>query len=191
MLYLTLRKQIEEVREYAKDIEAYYLLYDELMRDRPGSLVEYLKRREALYYRLPRIEAITVPHDGTYLFNNFLAHTSISQDGFPLNARGANEYTKYRSELMQLFGKMEMKRDAELPRLLSPLHWIWALIQWILRLPIATLKIMGVNMVEFEKQFWGKFLLLVFVVALLFVGLKGFNLTIEQITNLIKALKGS
>ena len=48
---------------------------------------------------------------------------------------------------------------------------------------------MGFSMEEFEKHFWGKFILLVFVTAVLWIALKGFNVSIEQLTNLISAIK--
>jgi hypothetical protein len=91
--------------------------------------------------------------------------------------------------LNMLLGAVRFKRTKELRQLINPGYWIWLPIRWILRLPLNTLKVMGFDVVEFEKQFWGKVLLLAFIVALLWVALKWFNISVEQITNLVKAIK--
>lgn len=54
---------------------------------------------------------------------------------------------------------------------------------------MQTLAVMGFSVQEFEKRFWGKFILLAFVAAVLWIALREFNVSIEQLINLVDALR--
>lgn len=91
--------------------------------------------------------------------------------------------------LNALLGLIRFRRAKERRQIRNPFSLLWLSIKWILRLPLQTLQVMGFSVEEFEKHFWGKFLLLAFVVVLIWIVLKGFNMSIEQLTNLVSAFK--
>jgi hypothetical protein len=91
--------------------------------------------------------------------------------------------------LNTLLGAVRFRRIKEGRQLLNPFYWLWLPIKVLLQLPLGTLRVMGFNIEEFEKHFWGKFMMLVFITAILWIALRGFNISIEQLTKLIDAVK--
>jgi hypothetical protein len=161
------------------------------VRDESDRLLrEYQQVRASLIGNLPVLKDLASRYKVTEPTSLLLEATDLVRLSGPspivLNYA---EQQAWIDALNMLLGTVRFRRAKERRQILNPFWLLWLPIRFVLRLPLETLRVMGFSVEEFEKHFWGKFILLIFLAAVLWIALKGFNVSIEQLTNLISAIK--
>lgn len=86
----------------------------------------------------------------------------------------------------ETIGKLEHKIKKELYKLFNPLHWLYSILIFILRLPFLLISLTGFNMEKVEDQLIGKiFKLVELIIVLYFL----FKLGIEK-SDILEIIKG-
>ena len=92
-------------------------------------------------------------------------------------------------KLQAIMGAAEQRKSLELRRMINPLYWISSISLIVLRTPFVIVQATGFNVEKFEDHFFGKFAKLLLLVAILFLLIKYFGFSKEELLDAVKVFK--
>lgn len=188
MIYFTVRKDAEFVKQFKTRVEAYYALREDA-KIPPNSATIIRRHSEE-----PMLKRALGDHWATYAdlrASVAKARTRLHRIALHVGAtvkvthvpKGGAEFTFFVFDALlhdptqgeitkqfifdainELIGAAEDKRDQEFKQLINPLYWIKSAFVRFLRLPLTILRLAGFDTSKFQDHFWPKAMQIIWLI---------------------------